>query len=118
MTRAEGRGVQLMLGLLDSMARHLGEDSARSFIDGLEDDELCDVAAAASGASRATIGEPQLLIESLAARVRGVDVATQGSGPLKCGVPVNGQGPCVRPLDHEDEHALFCFESDTATTEN
>jgi len=79
MKKAAGRGVLTLLSMCEGLAKRAGEDETRSFVDGLENEEIADVAVALSEARRAVDGSPGLLFESLAARVRGVDVAAEGS---------------------------------------
>lgn len=65
--------------MCEGLAKRLGEDETRSFVDGLENEEIADVAVALSEARRAVDGSPGLLFELLAARVRGMDVEAVGS---------------------------------------
>lgn len=124
MTKQEGKGVEVMLGLLEAMCRQLTESGCRSYIDGLKDDEAAAMAITISSAERALTGQPSLLYETLAARVTGVDVETFSSKPgvtegvrivPSCCVPVNNEGVCVRDEGHEGAHSIFRFESDMRT---
>lgn len=74
--------------------KKLPRETARSFIDGLEDRELADLLTAASAADVASGGSGNLLFESAAARLRGVDVETHGSAV--------GPAPMWRMLTSEE----------------
>lgn len=80
MTKSQGSGVSVLVRLADSALRQLQREQARSFIDGLDDAELADVMDAVSSAALARgDGYGNLLYESAAARLRGVDVETFSS---------------------------------------
>lgn len=80
MKATEGAGVAAVLSLLTSIAKRSTREEIRPYIDGLTDEQLADVMAAASAADVATGGTGNLLFESAAARLRGIDVGRFGSG--------------------------------------
>ncbi len=76
MTPASGRGVQVLLSWLNTSVER---ERARQLVDGLDDVELADVLTAIAAAELAAGGRGAVLIESAAARLRGVDVERRGS---------------------------------------
>lgn len=91
MTNKQGRGVESLVALLNSTLKRLGREEARAYVDGWNDDDLADVLDALAAAEAAT-GTGNLLYESAAARLRGVDVAQLSSRPgaaLECSGPVS-----------------------------
>lgn len=70
-----------MLSLLGSIGRRHQREEIRPYVDGLTDAELGEVYAARAAARLAEDGVGDLLDESAAARLRGVDVARHGSRP-------------------------------------
>lgn len=79
MTPIEGQGTLKLLALAQGALKRLPQETARSFVDGLDDRELADLLTAASAADVASGGAGNLLYESAAARLRGVDVESLGS---------------------------------------
>lgn len=67
------------MALAQGALKKLPRETARSFVDGLDDGELADLLTAASAADVAAGGAGNLLYESAAARLRGVDVESLGS---------------------------------------
>lgn len=70
MTPSQGRGVRALVVLASDALERMNRDDARSFIDGLSDEELADVMDAASAASVAAGSTGNLFYESAAARLR------------------------------------------------
>jgi hypothetical protein len=80
MTRGQGNGVLTLAGMTQSLLRPLPSDQQRSHINGLTDEQFADVLDALALAGVAAGDEPNLFYESAAARLRGRDVETEGSG--------------------------------------
>lgn len=81
MNKPEGRGVVNILRLADGAMRLLPREEARSFVDGLTDQEIAELALASAAAQLASGGTGNLIYESMAARLLKVDVATFTSRP-------------------------------------
>lgn len=67
MTKQEARGVQVLEQLVQDLSR-LDGDGAKAIVEGLADQDLSDVAKAASGAASA-LGERDVVTESIADRM-------------------------------------------------
>ena len=129
MTKTEGKGVQTLLRIAAAAFKQTAEHEARSYVDGLTDMELGEVLVAKNAAARAAGETPNLLEESAAARLMGVDVEVFTSKPgasegvrlttERCShylTPVHGM--CVRPAGHPLPHSPYPVVGEPSTEES
>lgn len=76
MNAAHGKGVATLLGWLNASVER---DKARGLVDGLTNEQLADVLDVVAAAHLAEGNKGAVLLESAAARLRGVDVEVHGS---------------------------------------
>ena len=128
MTKLEGKGMQVVLRLASGVLKQLPENEARSFVDGLTNVELAEAMVASSLSAMAAGGQRNLLYESAAARLLGVDVASFTSRPgategvrctaERCGFYLTPHhGLCVRPAGHPLPHSPYPVVGEPSTEE-
>lgn len=104
MNEKHGRGVATLLSWLNTSVER---EKARALADGLTDAELADVLDVVASAHLAEGNKGAVLLESAAARLRGVDVELHGSA-RRCGVfCLDGSvdSCCALEPGHTGEHS-------------